>query len=67
MSDGFIKPLLWHKNGGKEWQDGERGKERKWETEGASDPNFPHEQSECDTLLKAIKRGKSKHTLENKF
>lgn len=28
MSDGFIKPLLWHMDGGKEWQDGERGKER---------------------------------------
>lgn len=29
MSDGFIKLLLWHMGRGKEWQDGERVKEKK--------------------------------------
>lgn len=45
-------------DGGKEWQDGEamRGKrERGRERE----PYFPHEYPECDTLLRAIKRGRS--------
>lgn len=49
MSDGFIKLLLWHMDEGKEWQDGERER----------DPDFPHEQPKCDTLLRAIKKGKS--------
>ena len=55
MSDGFIKLLLWHMNGGKEWQDGERGEERKKKR----DADFPHERPVYDTLLRVIKRGKS--------
>lgn len=51
MSDGFIKLQLWHMVPEKEWRDGERGQERK--------KIDPHEQPQHDTLLKAIKRGKS--------
>ncbi len=49
---------LWHMDGGKEWQDGDRAKECK-ERERERDPDFPHDQPECDILLRAIKRGKS--------
>lgn len=65
MSDGFIKLLLWHMGRGKEWQDGERAKEKKKEGEcerGIFLMNSLKVTHYYLGLLKEVNRPESKHT-----